>query len=49
MDESKDVLDFDGIDLFELTVTDVGEEAAAFAVNTEGVGGSCCCCCDMPQ
>jgi len=49
MDETKDLPELDGIDLFDLTVTDVGEEAAAFAVAVEGNGGSCCCCCDVPR
>ena len=40
---NENLSELEGIDLFDLTVTDVGEEAAAFAINEEGAGGSCCC------
>jgi hypothetical protein len=46
MNKSLDVHELDDVDLFDLTVIDVAEEAAAFAVNEEGGGCVCSCSCD---
>ena len=45
MDNRGESTAFDVIDVFDLTVTDVGEEAASFAKHEEGGGCICSCGC----
>jgi hypothetical protein len=42
---ASELADLDGIDLFDLTVAEVGDGAAAFAVPSEGSGGCMSCGC----